>query len=430
MTQKYITQQFLITDFEVFYTKMLNWLSKFNIYCLLHNNNYKPNTSGYQITVAVNSILTFAHNTNALKGLQDISNLTGQWLFGHITYNLKNELENLTTATVDHIGFPIVQFFVPEMVLQISSSSCSITSCVAQPQSIYNSINDNNETLTNATNTSITLSPVQSKQAYTTTVNTLKKHVSAGDCYEINYCQNFNASNITINPVTLYKQLNQASPMPYSSLYRQGNKYAIGASPELYITTNGNTITSGPIKGTIKRNPNPAIDAALIQQLTTSVKERAENIMVVDLVRNDLSKICLPQTVQVSKLCEVKSYKQVHHLVSTVTGTLHPSSNFATIIAATFPMGSMTGAPKVKVMQLIDNYENTNRGLYSGTIGYIQPNGNLNFNVVIRSILYNAANKYISYTVGSGITAYCEAEAEYDECLLKAQAMEQVLSNS
>ncbi len=421
-----IKKSFKIKDQTVFYNKMLNWLDQFNIFCLLHNNNYH-NKNEADIIVAINAQKTFNYNTNCINGLDEIS-LQKDWLFGHICYDVKNDIEQLTSKHKDNIGFEKVQFFVPEIVIIVHKNKVSIESIEIEPQSIFieitNSV-DNNFT----ENYKPKLKARTNKENYITTINNLKNHIQKGDCYEINFCQEFFAEDIIINPLQLFKNLNTISPNPFAAFYKQNNKYVLCASPERYISKKENTILSQPIKGTIKRDLiNPMNDVALSNKLRKSTKEQSENVMVVDLVRNDLSKICIPNTVTVTELFGSHPFPQVHHLISTVTGELLPNIAFADIIKATFPMGSMTGAPKVKVMQLIDHYEATNRGIFSGTIGYINPNGDFDFNVVIRSIMYNETSKYLSYQVGSGITIYCDAEKEYEECLLKAKAFEDVLN--
>jgi para-aminobenzoate synthetase component I len=219
-----------------------------------------------------------------------------------------------------------------------------------------------------------------------------------------------------------------ASPNPLAAMYKFNNRYCICASPERYLQRKGNTILSQPIKGTSKRDlADPVNDAINKQYLLTSQKEKSENVMVVDLVRNDLSKVCVESSVKVDELFGVYSFPQVHQMISTVSGVVNENINWIDAVKATFPMGSMTGAPKKKVMELIDQYEQTKRGLFSGALGYIKPNGDFDFNVVIRSILYNDDTNYLSFQAGSGITFYSDAEKEYEECLLKAAAMLKIL---
>ena len=186
---------------------------------------------------------------------------------------------------------------------------------------------------------------------------------------------------------------------------------------------------SQPIKGTSPRSENPFQDKANIEYLKHSLKERSENIMITDLVRNDLSKVATRGSVKVDELCGVYSFRQVHQMISTISAEMRPDKNWIDTVKATFPMGSMTGAPKVRAMQLIEKYEATKRGLYSGSVGYVSPDGDFDFNVVIRSILFNRKKGHLSYMVGSAITALANPEQEYEECLVKAAAIREVLQN-
>ena len=199
------------------------------------------------------------------------------------------------------------------------------------------------------------------------------------------------------------------------------------SSPERYLCKRGSELISQPIKGTAGRNADPNKDRQVIFELQNDLKERSENIMITDLVRNDLSKIASKGSVEVVELCKVYSFKQVHQMISTITAKVSGSTNPVMCIENTFPMGSMTGAPKLSAMQIIESLENTKRGLYSGSIGYFEPKGDFDFNVVIRSILYNSEKPYVSFSVGSAITAQATPEKEYEECLLKAKAMRETL---
>ena len=269
-----------------------------------------------------------------------------------------------------------------------------------------------------------------SKEEYISTIEKLLAHIKRGDCYEINYCQEFFATDVITDPLHLYTQLTAISPNPFSCFYKLADKYVLCASPERYIQKKGTHILSQPIKGTFQRDPfNAAADNELKLQLQQSEKDKSENVMVVDLVRNDLSRVCKEGTVKVEELFGVYSFPQVHQMISTITGELKNGVDLSEIIKASFPMGSMTGAPKRRVMELIEQYEKTKRGIYSGAVGYISPEKDFDFNVVIRSILYNATEKYLSYLVGGGITFYSDAEKEYAECLLKAEAIKKVLQN-
>ena len=265
------------------------------------------------------------------------------------------------------------------------------------------------------------------KEAYIQKITLLKQHILRGDCYEINFCQEFFASTVAISPIQVFQKLSAISPNPFAALYKYDNKWLICASPERFLTKQGSKIYSQPIKGTSKRDMvSAANDDANKDWLRNSSKDQSENVMVVDLVRNDLSKICEEGSVKVDELFGIYSFPQVHQMISTVSGTLKRNIEFTEIIKACFPMGSMTGAPKKKVMELIEKYETGKRGIFSGALGYINPSGDFDFNVVIRSIMYNEALGYLSYQVGSGITHYSNAAAEWDECMMKAEAIKKV----
>jgi para-aminobenzoate synthetase component I len=267
------------------------------------------------------------------------------------------------------------------------------------------------------------------KEEYISIIRHLQKHILRGDCYEINFCQEFYSDKTIIDPVAVYKKLAAVSPNPFSALYRVNDKWLLCASPERFLKKQGIKILSQPIKGTSKRvTGDIQKDELSKDQLLHSAKDRSENVMVVDLVRNDLAKICKEGTVQVDELYGIYSFPQVHQMISTVSGELKKNSSFAEIVKATFPMGSMTGAPKKRVMELIEQYEKTKRGIFSGCLGYISPNGDFDLNVVIRSIMYNASSAYLSFQAGSGITFYSDPEKEWEECLLKAEAIKTVLS--
>ena len=277
--------------------------------------------------------------------------------------------------------------------------------------------------------TEINVKSTISKEEYTEKINALKQHIQQGDIYEINYCITFEAHDVFINPFVIYQKLNFISKAPYSAFAKFDSQYIISSSPELFLSKKGNTLITKPIKGTAKRGLTPEEDLNIKQKLYNDLKERTENVMIVDVARNDFSRIAKKGTVHIEKLFDIETYQQVHQMVSTVTCELKENTSFNDIIAATFPMASMTGAPKISAMQLIDDYELHNRGPYSGALGYSDENGDFDLSVLIRSIFYDEQKKYLSFTVGSAITAMCNAEDEYEECLLKAKAMIEVLKS-
>ena len=269
-----------------------------------------------------------------------------------------------------------------------------------------------------------------SKSDYLKNIRTLKEQIQQGNIYEVNYCMEFFAENVEIDPVQIFIELNKLSKAPYSSLVKMEDDFIICASPELFLKKEGNKLFTKPIKGTERRGNDVKEDEELKNKLFNSVKERTENVMAVDVARNDLSIIAKRGTVNVNKLYNIESYETVHQMVSTVSCELKEGINFENIIEATFPMASMTGAPKISAMNLIDEFESFERKNYSGAMGIIDQNGDFELNVIIRSIFYNQKTKRLSIAVGSAITHLCEPEAEYDECLLKAKAMLSVLNAS
>ena len=407
---------------------MLNWTNQFNIFCLLDNNQYNFSTPQFECLLAAGSIKSLQPMPgNAFKELQDFVNEERDWIFGHLAYDLKNEVENLSSQNFDGIQFPDLFFFVPEIVLLLKKEILEIGIVNGDPDLIYQNILSATEE--QPTKKSIPVIKNRfSKVEYIETVKKIQERILRGDCYEINFCQEFYADNCEIDPLEIYLKLNLLSPNPFAGFYKLNDKFLLCSSPERYLKKVGEKIFSQPIKGTSKRNlENATEDERNKRDLSINKKEISENVMVVDLVRNDLSKVCIEGSVKVDELFGLYTFPQVHQMISTITGVLEEQSTVADILRATFPMGSMTGVPKKNVMLLIDEYEKTKRGLFSGAIGYINPDGDFDFNVVIRSLLYNSTNKYVSVQAGSAITFYSDAEKEYEECLVKMEAMKKVL---
>ncbi|MDO9375214.1 MAG: anthranilate synthase component I family protein [Bacteroidota bacterium] len=423
------TFSFPIEDFTDFKQKMLNWVQPFNIFCLLDNHKYHFEEPAFECLLAVgckSNVEAGAGKTFA--ALKDFVVDEGEWLFGHLAYDLKNEMEQLSSMNFDGVGFPDCHFFIPEMVLKLDEKELKIF-CDSEGIEIFEAINNTVIEKEPGSTDSISIDSRISANDYLSIVRKLQQHILRGDCYEINFCQEFFANNVVLNPVTVYEKLVALSPNPFSALYKFKDRCCLCASPERYLKKVGNKISSQPIKGTAKRNLEDEVEDDLRKkELLDSNKEKSENVMVVDLVRNDLSKVCKEGTVEVDELFGVYTFPQVHQMISTISGELRPGLDWIDIVKATFPMGSMTGAPKKRVMELIERYEQTKRGLFSGAIGYVDPTGDFDFNVVIRSALYNATLKYLSFQTGSAITFYSDAEKEYEECLLKAEAMRQVLA--
>jgi para-aminobenzoate synthetase component I len=370
------------------------------------------------------STLNEIATTTLLNNFVDTAN---DWIFGNINYDYKNNIHNLTSKNIEAIGFDNIGFFIPKIVVFIIDNTVTIESIEDNCLEIYHAIIGIEISKKNNTN-SINVRAAITKNKYLKKLAAIKNKIKLGYCYELTFCKNFAANNQSIDPIETYISLNKISPNPMSAFYKVGQHFLLCASPERFIKKIDNTLYSQPIKGTSKRDiTNKKNDAILKANLQNSSKEQSENVMIVDLVRNDLSRICKPKTVVVNNLFGVYSFAQVHQMISTISGVLMPKIGFGDIIQAMFPMGSMTGAPKRKVMQLIAQFETHNRGIFSGTIGYISPNKDFDFNVVIRSIIFDQNLKKIEYFVGGAITFASDAESEYLECLLKAEAIKKVL---
>lgn len=399
---------------------MLSWSKQFNIFCFLDNQNYASPGHEYECLLAAGIT---GQQVFSLAQVDALLEKKG-WLFGHLSYELNHEVHHLPLKP-DPIGFPLIHFFEPEIVIALRANELSIFA--PHPEETFEQLQQQ-ELIPVLNSTPVSLQQSVSRNEYLEKIALLKEHIRRGDCYEINYCIDFFAEQVNADPFSLFYKLTSISPNPFSVFYRLNDSYLICASPERFLSKRGALVSSQPIKGTIKRNrENATDDERLKQQLIESTKDRSENVMVVDLVRNDLSIVCKPSTVKVDELFQIYSYPQVHQMISTITGELLEDVSFSEIIHATFPMGSMTGAPKHRVMQLINQYEISARGIFSGSVGYFSPDGNFDFNVVIRSIMYNASTQYLSCKAGSGITFLSNAEEEWEECLLKADAIKKVL---
>jgi para-aminobenzoate synthetase component 1 len=408
---------------------MLSWVNQFNICCFLDNQHYHLPHHSFECMAAAGSVQTLVTAAGtAFEQLQQLYEQNRDWLFGHLSYDLKNETDRLASGNIDHIGFPDLCFFIPEVILQLSEQELLIGTCTARHETIFHEICAIEPPVATDQQLPTPINSRISKDEYIRIIQQLQQHILRGDCYEINFCQEFFGENIVIDPLQVYCSLSDTSPNPFAAYYKTGQQYLLCASPERYLKKTGDHIFSQPIKGTSQRNLQDAgEDVKNKEHLYHSAKDRSENVMIVDLVRNDLSKICEEASVQVEELFGIYSFPQVHQMISTVSGQLRPDIHFIEAIKATFPMGSMTGAPKKRVMELIEQYEQTRRGIFSGAVGYITPEGDFDFNVVIRSIMYNEANKYLSFQAGSAITFYSDPEKEYEECLLKAAAIKKVL---
>jgi para-aminobenzoate synthetase component I len=426
----YQSKTFKCPDISEFKIKALLWASMDTHFIYLNNNNISNKFTSFPSLLAVGAEEVIKKNTgNAFDELKKYSQKNKSWLFGYFGYDLKNEIENIKSKNEDKVHADDLYFYKPLTILELKNDQVVI-SAKGEPGLVWEEINSTEIKTPGLLNSEkILIRQKVSKEKYFENAEKIRQHLIEGDIYELNYCMEFFAENAEIDPLKTYLKLNEISPMPFSVFQRINDTYLLCASPERFLKKENNKLISQPIKGTSKRGSDLKEDELLKSNLQNSEKEKSENMMIVDLVRNDLAKSSKPGTVKVDELFGIYSFKQVHQMVSTVSSEMRNDIHFIDAIKNAFPMGSMTGAPKIRAMELIDEYEETKRGLFSGAVGYITPDEDFDFNVVIRSILYSKKNKYISFQVGSAITYDSSPEQEYEECLLKARAMIEVLKS-
>ena len=414
--------------------QLLFWSQQFREIIFLDSNS-KHNTnqkySSYNCILAVDaftSIKTDYHN--AFEDLKQYQQTTGDWIFGYMTYDLKNDVETLQSDNFDGLNFPDLFFFQPKKLFLLKGNQLEIqylNMCDDEIEEDFSAIIQSQKWVTE-NESSIEIQQRISKENYIKKVSKMQEYIHRGDMYEANFCMEFFAENAHIHPFEKFEKLTTISKAPFTVFLKNNKQFLLSASPERYLKKVGERLISQPIKGTAQRFLDAVEDEKSKNQLASDPKERAENIMITDLVRNDLSRTAQQNSVQVEELCAVYSFLQVHQMISTITSKLDSQYSVIEAIKNSFPMGSMTGAPKVSAMKISEELEETKRGLYSGAVGYFTPTADFDFNVVIRSILYNQENKYVSFSVGSAITAQSVPEKEYEECILKAKAMSEVLS--
>ena len=415
---------------ERFKNQLLHWSQQFSEVIFLDSNNYHQKQSSFDCVLALDaftSIKTDYHN--AFEDLKQYQQQTKDWLFGYLSYDVKNDVEELHSNNFDGLNFPDLFFFQPKKLFLLKGNQLEVQYlrlCDDEIDSDLIAIENHSQFTIH--NSQFIIQQRISKESYIAKVSQMLEHILRGDIYEANFCMEFYAENATIEPIEIYQKLNAISKPPFAIFFKNNDQYLLCASPERYLRKEANKVISQPIKGTAKRFSNETLDNNSKKELEQNPKERSENIMIVDLVRNDLSHTAIKGTVEVEELCGIYTFEQVHQMISTVVSNVENTTSPIKILQTTFPMGSMTGAPKISAMKIIEELEESKRGLYSGAVGYFTPENDFDFNVVIRSILYNAKESYVSFSVGSAITSQSNPEQEYEECLLKAKAMFEVLS--
>lgn len=425
-----VSEFYTIDNPSLFKEQLLHWAQQFREVAFLDSNNYPQAYSSYDCLLAVDAFtLLQTDYDNAFEDLKQYQQTTKDWLFGYLSYDLKNDSERLQSNNFDGLDFPDLFFFQPKKIFLLKGNQLEtryLHLCDDELQEDYQDIT----TIVPQQSTASESVEVQARidqKKYIEQVQKMQEYIHKGDIYEANFCMEFYAENATIQPLDKFQKLNAISQPPFAVFLKNNQHYLLSATPERYLRKEGEDLISQPIKGTAKRYEDPAADEKAKDDLASNPKERAENIMITDLVRNDLSRTAQKGSVQVEELCGIYSFMQVHQMISTITSKMDEKYSVIDVLRLTFPMGSMTGAPKISAMKIIEELEATKRGLYSGAVGYFTPEGDFDFNVVIRSILYNQKKQYLSFSVGSAITALSVPEQEYEECLLKAKAMKTVL---
>lgn len=426
-----VSEFYTIDNPSLFKEQLLHWAQQFREVAFLDSNNYPQAYSSYDCMLAVDAFtLLQTDYHNAFEDLKQYQQTTKDWLFGYLSYDLKNDSERLQSNNFDGLDFPDLFFFQPKKIFLLKGNQLEtryLHLCDDELQEDYQDITTIVPQQSTASDSVVVQARIDQKK-YIEQVQKMHEYIHKGDIYEANFCMEFYAENATIQPLEKFQKLNAISQPPFAVFLKNNQQYLLSATPERYLRKEGEDLISQPIKGTAKRYEDPVADEKAKEDLASNPKERAENIMITDLVRNDLSRTAQKGSVQVEELCGIYSFMQVHQMISTITSKMDEKYAVIDVLRLTFPMGSMTGAPKISAMKIIEELEATKRGLYSGAVGYFTPEGDFDFNVVIRSILYNQKKQYLSFSVGSAITALSVPEQEYEECLLKAKAMKSVLA--
>ena len=404
--------------------RLLAFTNEFRYSSILMSNNVKNDLySSYETIVAVGATKILSSEKDSFKKLRKFHSEYKDWMFGFLSYELKNEIDNLDSDNISNINIPNLFFYIPETVLLFSKDIITVHSSLSELEvkEMLNRIEGLE--LGDNLGAPVALNFRESKDDYLQKISKIKDHIQQGDIYEMNYCQELYNDAANINPQTIFSDLNKKAQAPFSVFFKYQDIYLLCSSPERFLKKINNKIISQPIKGTRRRSQDLEEDIQLIDDLKKSDKERSENIMITDLVRNDLSRTAKKSSVLVEELCKIYTFDQVHQMISTVSSELATKYDFIDLLESTFPMGSMTGAPKIKSMELIEEYETTKRSLFSSSFGYITPESDFDFNVVIRSIVYDKIQQFVSVMIGSAITINSDPLEEYEECMIKAKAM-------
>ncbi len=413
-----------LANVNEFKQKALRWSSQFNHVILFDSHYYSLDQySKMEWTLAVDAMDFVQPTSNYFSALEDFKQQhTNEFICGFWRYDVLDAAIQHEVEAIDELGFPALYYFQPRYVFELKGNTLTVNRNYPETFEIIERI----QSVTIELKTEkgeIVFTERTSKHDYIQQVNQIKQHIEEGDFYELNYCTEVVAEQSTISPIAVFEQLNVNAEAPFSCFVKFNESYLLCASPERFLCKRGHKMISQPIKGTIRRGRNVEEDENLKSELLHSEKERAENVMIVDLVRNDLTFYAETGSICVDELFGVYTFKTVHQMISTISASLSDDANVVKAIQNAFPMGSMTGAPKLEVRKYIAHNECFNRGLFSGTVGYFDADGDFDSNVVIRSVLYDSAKRKIVVRTGGAITYDSVPEQEYDEIILKRAAL-------
>ncbi len=353
------------------------------------------------------------------------------WWYGHVTYDHKEQLHGLRSPHAPETDLPSSEWHVPRWVIEWRAGHAVLH---VRPDEDPHAVRELQERIAQPVRGHSGSMPGAwtsrtSRRQYLDQAAAFMQHIQRGDIYEVNYCIERQAHWPGLDPFAAFARLLERSAAPFAAFHRRGTQFTLCASPERFLTFQDERCWGEPMKGTRPRGRTPEEDLQLKAELAADPKERSENIMALDVMRNDLSQVALPWSVKVEELCAVRSYPRVHQLVSTVTMQRRPDIGPFDVVNAAFPMASMTGAPKHRAMQLIDVLEDQRRGLYSGTLGFFAPDGTGDLNVVIRAVRYDTTSGLARLSTGSALTAQCDPVKEWEECAVKARSVIEALSD-
>jgi para-aminobenzoate synthetase component 1 len=370
---------------------------------------------GRHITNIVEGIETNS-DQNPWTAIKEFMDESLSMTFGFLGYDLKNHIDPLGSQNPELIDVPDFYFMEPRIILKIEGEAIEVLSGDVNLQEIKNQpVSAGTESVKN-------IKRLEEKASYIRKINEIQRLIREGDFYELNYSYPIQAETAG-NALSIYKKMREINPVPFGAFLKTEDFHVCCASPERFLKKSGRKVISEPIKGTSPRSDEKVADLKYREELLNE-KNKAENLMIVDLVRHDLSLIAETGSVQVSKLFDVQSFGTVHQLISTIEATALKDVHPVDVIKACFPMGSMTGAPKIEVMKTIEDLEIYRRGIYSGAIGYFTPEGDFDFNVVIRSAIVKDGR--VIYPVGGAITGDSNPEEEWEETHVKARVLTRI----